>query len=136
MSPPVKYALLIILLLLLVSIPLAMQREAGTIEGLITNEIGPVAKASVEARNVVSGAFFRAESDVAGRYRLDHLPQGRYSLWVCAPAHDCVWIRQVPVDHDQTTYYDIRLGKSETTASPLPPGASLALAQTDQIENH
>lgn len=85
LSPTVKYALLIILLLVLVSIPLAVQRGAGAIEGLITNEIGPVAKASVEARNVMSGAFFVVKSDAAGHYLLDHLPQGRYTLWVCAP---------------------------------------------------
>jgi hypothetical protein len=120
MSSPLKYALLIAVLLLLVSIPLAMQREAGGIDGLITNETGPIAKASVEVRNVMSGTVFRAESDATGHYRLKSLPQGRYSLWVKAPGHDSVWIRELIVEHDRTTHQDIRLGKSPS--GPLPTG--------------
>jgi carboxypeptidase family protein len=112
MSPALKYALLIVVLLLLVSIPLAMQREAGGIDGVIANDSGPIARASVEARNVMSGSVFRAESDAAGHYRLKSLPQGRYSLWVKAPKHDSVWIRELIVEHDRTTHQDIRLGKS------------------------
>ncbi len=118
MSFGVKVALLIAFLLLLVSIPLAMQRETGGIDGVITNQHGPIAKASVEARNVMSGSVFRAESDAAGRYKLAGLPAGRYSLWVKAGGHDSVWIREVVVDRGQTAHHDIQLGKSQTRTSP------------------
>ena len=111
MMPTVlKYILLIAVLLLLVSIPLAMQRQVGGIDGLIMNEHGPIVKASVEARNVMSGAVFRAQSDAIGRYKMANLPRGRYSLWVTAPLHDSQWIREIVVGEDRTTHRDIRLG--------------------------
>ena len=50
-------------MLLLASIPLAMQREQVSIDGFITNQNGPIAKASVEARNVMSGSVARVQSD-------------------------------------------------------------------------
>ena len=88
-----------------------MQRETGRIEGLITNESGPIAKASVEARNVMTGAVFRALSDAGGNYKLENLPRGRYSFWVKAPEHDSQWIREIVVEPGRTTHHDIRLGK-------------------------
>jgi hypothetical protein len=126
MSSTLKYALLIAVLLLLASIPLAMQRETGGIDGLITNESGLIAKASVEARNVMSGAVFRAETDASGRYRLERLPEGRYSLWVRALGHDSVWIREVVVEHGQAAHRDIRLGKSPSVA---PQSGAAALSR-------
>jgi Carboxypeptidase regulatory-like domain len=122
MSSTLKYALLIAFVLLLASIPLAMQREIGSIDGVITNENGPIAQASVEARNVMSGAVARVQSDAAGHYKLVSLPAGRYSLWVKAPAHDSVWIREVIVREGRTTRRDIGLGKSQSGPSPLQPG--------------
>ena len=119
-SRTLKYGLVTAILLLVASIPLAMQRETGGIDGLITNETGPISKASVEARNLMSGSVLRAESDATGHYSLKGLPQGRYSLWVKAPGHDSVWIRELIVEHDRTTHQDIRLGKSPS--GPLPTG--------------
>jgi hypothetical protein len=116
MSSTLKYPLMIALVLLLASIPLAMQRDTGGINGLITDEHGPIAKASIEARNVMSGIVFRAQSDTAGRHKLMDLPQGRYSLWVKAAEHDSEWIREVVVEHGRTTHHDVRLEKS----GPLP----------------
>jgi hypothetical protein len=120
MSSTLKYALLIALVLLLATIPLAMQRDTGGIDGLITNEHGPIAKASVEARNVMSGAVFRTQSDATGQYKMESLPQGRYSLWVKAPEHDSEWVRELIVEQGRTTHRDIRLGKSQS--GPLPTG--------------
>jgi hypothetical protein len=120
MSSTLKYALLIALVLLLATIPLAMQRETGGIDGVITDEHGPIAKASVEARNVMSGAVFRAQSVATGQYRIESLPQGRYSLWVKAPEHDSEWIREVVVENGQTSRHDIRLGISGS--APIPTG--------------
>ena len=117
MPTVLKYILLIAVLLLLVSIPLAMQRQVGGIDGLITNERGPIVKASVEARNVMSGAVFRAQSDAAGHYTIATLPQGRYSLWVTAPLHDSQWIREIVVEEGRTTHRDIRLGRSQPSSS-------------------
>ena len=119
MTRGLKYGLAILILLLLASIPLAMQLEAGSIEGLITNELGPITKASVEARNVMSGAVFSTESDAVGHYKLENVRSGRYSLWVQAFGHNSIWIRQVFVERGRTTHSDVQLGKSPTTTSGL-----------------
>jgi len=119
MSSTLKYALLIALVLLLASIPLAMQRDTGRLDGVITDEHGPIAKASVEARNVMSGDVFRIQSDAAGHYKVS-VPQGRYSLWVKASEHDSEWVRELIVEQGRTTHRDIRLAKSQS--GPLPTG--------------
>ena len=97
-----------------------MQRDSGKISGLITDEYGPIAKASLEAHNVMSGVVFRAQSDAAGHYKLESVPSGRYSLWVQAPGHDSEWIREIVVEQGRATHRDIRLGKS--LSGPLPTG--------------
>lgn len=120
MSSALKYAVLIALVLLLATIPLAMQRDTGSITGVITDRHGPIVKASVEARNVMSGAVFRTQSDATGHYRLESLPAGRYSLWVKALEHDAEWIRGVVVEPGRPSRRDIRLGISPS--APLPTG--------------
>src|ERR1019366_2684192 len=119
MSSALKYVLLIALVLLLASILLAMQRDTGAIDGLVTDEYGPIAKASVEARNIMSGDVFRIQADAAGHYKVS-VPQGYYSLWVKAPEHDSEWIRELIVEQGRTTHRDIRLAKSQS--GPLPTG--------------
>ena len=118
MSTTLKYVLLIALVLLLASIPLAMQRDTGGLDGVVTDGYGPVVKASVEARNTMNGAVFRVESDAAGHYTVASLPQGRYSLWVKAPGHDSEWIREVIVNQGRTTHRDVRLGTSQSDSLP------------------
>lgn len=107
-------------MLLLATIPLAMQRDTGRIDGVITDARGPIAKAAVEARNVMSGAVFRAQSDATRHYKLESLPSGRYSLWVKALEHDPQWIREVVVEPAQTSHRDIRLGISLSTLRTIP----------------
>ncbi len=114
----IKYGLLLLLLLLIVSVPLAMQFESGAIEGLITNDKGTVAVASVEVRNVMSGASFHAESDSNGYYRIGHLKAGRYSLRVESPGHDSTWIPDLIVERNQTTHTDLHL----VTSAIIAPG--------------
>ena len=115
----VKFVLLGLILLLIGSIPLAMQRETGSIQGMITNDRGPVAKASLEARNVMTGAVTRAESDAAGTYKLENLRAGRYSLWVRAAGHDSIWIREVIVERGQATHQDLHLTRTHATTTGL-----------------
>ena len=104
-----KYWLWALLILLLAAIPLAMRFESGSIEGVITDEVGPVAGASVEATNVMTLAVFKTESDSAGHYKFEDLRAGRYSLWVVADGHDSVEIPRVIVDHGQAVREDLRL---------------------------
>ena len=114
-----KFVLLALILLLIASIPLAMQLETGSIQGKITNDRGPVANASVEARNVMTGTVARAVSDTAGTYNLEHLRAGRYSLFVLAAGHDSLWIRDVIVERGQTAQQDLHLTRTGTTATGM-----------------
>jgi len=107
-----KYGILFTAFLLLASLPLARQSEPGSpgsVEGSITCAKGPVADASVQARNLMSGAEFNVKSNAAGHYEILNLEPERYSLWVEAPGHDSVWIPEIAVEHGQTTRRDIRL---------------------------
>jgi hypothetical protein len=110
----VKFAILVIFLLLIASIPLAMQLESGSIEGLITNEKGPVPGASVEARNVMSGAVWRTTSGAGGYYKLEEVRAGRYSLWVRAENHSAAWLQRIAVERGQRTHADVYLARSTT----------------------
>ncbi len=110
----IKFTLLIFAFLLVAAIPLARQFETGSIEGSITDARGPVAGASVEARNLVSGDVFNAESDANGEYILEHLRPGQYSLWVEARGHDSLWVPRVVVEHGQAAREDVRLAQSRS----------------------
>ena len=119
MARGLKFGLFILILLLLVSIPLAMQYQTGSIEGVIRNDVGPIATASIEARHLMSGFTVRTESDAKGHYKLENLRTGRYSLWVQAPGHDSVWVRQVSVEPGHTTHSDVHVGRAPTITSGL-----------------
>jgi hypothetical protein len=120
MSRLLKYIILALLLLFLVTIPLAMQVEEGTLMGVITDERGPVANASIEARNVMSGAMTQTLSDIQGRYTFQRLRAGRYSLWVRAEAHNSLWIPRVIIERGQVTHQDFKLNRTApTTVSTL-----------------
>jgi hypothetical protein len=113
-----KLALIAIFFWLLASIPLAKPFDTGFLEGFITGGRGPIENASIEARNVMSGAMFRTESDVVGHYELNNLRPGRYSLWVEAVGHDSVWIPQIVIERGETTHKDICLDPPRSA----PPG--------------
>ena len=119
MSHVIKWSLLIVLLLLLASIPLAMQRDNGSIDGVITDEAGSIANASVEARDVLSGSVFHAESNSAGYYKVENLPAGRYALLVEAAGHDSFWVPPIPVERGANAHQDLRLGRALRGASGL-----------------
>ncbi len=104
-----KVTLLIFGFLLVAAIPLARQFETGSIQGVITDPRGPVAGASVETRNLASGAVFRAESDAWGNYLFENLRPGPYSLLVEAPGHNSSWVPQVVVEGNRATNQDIHL---------------------------
>jgi hypothetical protein len=114
-----KYGLLILLLLWLASIPLAMQFDTGSIDGVIMDEAGSVSNASVDARNVLSGAEFHAESDAVGYFKLENLPSGRYSLWVRAAGHDSLWVPSIPMERGEAVHQNLHLGRSHRGASGI-----------------
>ena len=108
-----KFILLALFLLFLIgSTPLAMQFYDGSLEGFITDDRGPLPNASIEARNVMSGAELLAVSDAAGHYRIGGMHVGRYSLWVRADQHSPKWIPRVAIESGQTTRQDVFLSRA------------------------
>ena len=124
MSRTVKFVLLAVALLMLVSIPLAMQFESGSLTGVISDQRGPVRGAAVEARNVVTGVARHSETDSEGLYQLKGIRPGRYSLWVKAEGYDSVWIAQIVIYAGQTLHRDLRLTRcSPEYTSVTCPGS-------------
>jgi hypothetical protein len=107
-----KYVLLIFIFLILVSRPLAMQFSTGALEGTVSDEFGPVANASIEARCTATGAIHWAQTDSRGYYRMEALRSGHYSLWVKSAGHDSTWIREVIVEAGRTTRADVHLSRA------------------------
>jgi Carboxypeptidase regulatory-like domain len=119
MSRIIKYVLLAALLLLMASIPLAREFDSGRLEGMVSSERGPVAAASVELRNVMTGMVLYSKTDSSGLYSFEDLRAACYSLWVQAPGHDSVWIPEVFVEKGRTTHQDVRLASVPVTSAGL-----------------
>src|SRR5690348_3233144 len=98
-----------LLLLGVAAIPLAMQRPAGALEGVITDETGPIAGVTVELTHSLSGAIARTVSDRRGGYRVTELQRGTYSLWITEAAHESVGIPRVFVENGETAHLDVRM---------------------------
>src|SRR5579862_9260226 len=59
------------------------QSDRGTITGTISDPAGAVvAGATIEARNVATGAVYPAASSTTGNYTIAQLPVGAYELTV------------------------------------------------------
>ena len=104
-----KYSLWILLIVLLTAIPLAMLSEAGSLEGVITDELGPVPGAVVKATNVMTLDVSRTATNSAGHYKFDKLRAGRYSLWITADGHDSIEVPRLIVDHGQEVRQDLQM---------------------------
>jgi len=109
-----KLLLLVLGLLLVATLPLARQFDTGSIEGVITDDRGPLPYASIEARNLMFGDITRGESEIDGRYRIEDLRPGRYSLSVTAAGHEQAWVPRIVVERGGVSQRDVRLGRSET----------------------
>ena len=72
---------LTVLCLCVLAAALAAQALAGTIRGTLRDSDGPVADATVQARDAATGALHETTSDAAG-YTLDELPAGTYEIVV------------------------------------------------------
>jgi hypothetical protein len=108
-----KWLLLTLLLFLFIAVPLARQlnqSQTGCVEGMVVDEKGaPVPAASIEARNTIRGLVSRGSSHADGRYAIDNLAPGKYSLWAEAKGYTCEWVPQVIVEEGKHTRQDFRL---------------------------
>jgi len=118
------YAVLMALLLLLASVPLAKQFDTGSIQGVVSDQVGPLPQALVEARDLATQTIQDTESDLDGAYLLENLHPGKYSLWVQARYHDSLWIQQIAVQSGQTVHRDIHLIRIPTQSFNRPDNPS------------
>jgi hypothetical protein len=82
-------AALLLLLSLALAVPAARaQTTASSLRGVVRDESGPVAKASVIAEGTESGFTYTAETGSDGRFSLPGLQPGVYTLTVASPAHE------------------------------------------------
>src|SRR6185503_14916010 len=62
------------------------QSDRGTITGTVSDPAGAViANASIEARNVATGAVFSVASSATGNYTISQLPAGAYQMTITVP---------------------------------------------------
>lgn len=94
-----------------------MESTAGSIEGLISDDFGPVKNATVDAVHLTQSSVAHSTSDASGYYRLDDLPRGTYSLWITAPLHNSVSIPKVFVEAGQVVVKDVYLSLSGKQSS-------------------
>jgi hypothetical protein len=113
------YVLLLALLLVAVSVPLAKQIEltqTGSIEGLVVDEYRlPIPNASIQAFHITRGETHTTLSTRNGWYRLTDLAKGRHSMWVQAPGYCSTWIPNVVVEEASATRQDFQLTRERTT---------------------
>ena len=99
---------LVSVLLLPASIHIIKPME-GALEGLVTDDRGPVQEAVLEVRNEMTGDCRFTESDAVGYYRFEDLRGGRYSLWVRAAGHDSLWLFNLVIPRGHTVRQDLRM---------------------------
>ena len=114
-----KVILVLAIFLLVATIPMAMQPGRGSLEGVLTDDAGPISGATVEASQLTVGVMFHTTSDFRGFYRLEGLPRGTYSVWITHPLHDSVNIPRIFVEGGVTTRKDVQLGSRQSTESEL-----------------
>ena len=83
----------------------------GAITGTLFDSIGdPVDNNTVQAKNTVSGAVFKATTSAKGKYTLADLPPGTYDITGSAPGLTASEKKGVSIQASQTVSLDIRLG--------------------------
>jgi hypothetical protein len=104
-------------MLLLVSASLAWgQGTTASVLGEVTDATGAVlAKASVTATHVATGANYSAVSDSAGRYAIPLLPLGEYRLKAELPGFKTLVRQGLMLQVDQTAEVNIKLEVGEVS---------------------
>src|SRR5260221_537858 len=86
------------------------QSDRGTITGTVADPAGAVvANATIEARNVGTGAVHPVASSATGNYTLAELPAGNYELTVTVPGFKKSVRQGLTVQVAQTLRIDIAL---------------------------
>src|SRR5215471_16004408 len=104
------FFLLLILAIFPVSQPAVCQDVSAAFTGSVLDETGAaVVNATVSARDIEKGAFFRAQTDNAGFFNIQHLTVGTYDLTVAAAGFQTAEHPPVTVVLNQILRVDFRL---------------------------
>lgn len=68
----------------------------------------------VVASSAASGQFWETSSDSLGRYVLEGLPAGRYTVWAEATGHGCIVFGNIVVKVGTRVRRDFRFAKNKT----------------------
>jgi hypothetical protein len=83
----------------------------GSITGTLFDSIGdPIENNAVQAKNMESGAVFKATTASDGKYTLADLPPGTYDVSASAPGLRAFEKKGIAVQASQTASLDLRLG--------------------------
>ena len=132
---------LLILSLVVLTAPVLVAQQTGSISGTVTTDGVPLPGATVEARSPVLPQARVTVTDAGGDYRLPALPPGRYSVTYSLSGMQTV-SRQVAVNLNQDSVINVSLGVAALTEaitvtadSPLidPTSTEIRSEVSDQV---
>jgi hypothetical protein len=84
--------------------------DRGVIDGTVLDPVSGVHRnAPVQAKNVATGAVYKAASSTDGKYRLAELPAGKYDVTVAIQGLRPFQRKDVTVEAAKTAHFDIHL---------------------------
>jgi Carboxypeptidase regulatory-like domain len=119
------------LCLFLASIALFAQSDRGTITGTVNDPAGAiVAGATIEARNVETGAVFPTSTTETGSYTIVQVPVGTYELNVTVPGFKKFVRQNIGIQVAQTVRLDVSLEVGQASESVTVSG-EISLLKTE-----
>jgi hypothetical protein len=116
------------------SAPLFSQNNRGTITGTVTDPSGDaIANATVDARDVDSGATYPVSTSATGNYTISELPEGPYEVTITAPGFKKFVRAGLAVTVAQTLRIDAVLEVGSTSES-VTVTAESPLLKTETAE--
>lgn len=110
MSTQKTILLIVVLCLLSAPLALAYAATAGSITGVVTDPKGAVvAGAAVTVTDPVSNQNYTATTDKAGRYKVEGLPAGVYTVTIAATGFTNIRRENVKVEDDKAATIDAKL---------------------------
>jgi hypothetical protein len=120
--------------LILTAAPALAQSDRGTITGTVSDPAGAViGSAPIEAKNVNTGAIYKADSTTTGNYSIVQLPAGSYQLSAVLPGFKHYIRTGITVLVAQTLRIDITLEVGNITET-VTVNADAPLLKTESGE--
>ncbi|HTU45438.1 MAG TPA: carboxypeptidase-like regulatory domain-containing protein [Bryobacteraceae bacterium] len=103
----------LVLLLISAAHALGVPEAMAGVKGNVTLGDAPFAGVEVEASSSSIGQFWETSTDSSGKYVLDALPVGRYTVWAEASGHGCIVIPNVLVKDGVRTMRNFHFAKGK-----------------------